>query len=368
MRVCANAANRQREHLWETRCLSNIVANAVTATAANREFDNFDALRLLAAVSVIFSHAFVIAEGTEVNEPLVRLLGPGNILGAYGVFIFFVVSGFLVCRSFERSRLDDYLRKRMLRIFPGLAACAFLVGAAGAATLSLVEGRIAGVRPATKYFVASILLADTSGQGLPGLLFSANRFGKNLNGSLWSLGPEFACYVAVALLGVLGVLRTSTAVALLLLGLLTQRADILGNVGYVFAYFAAGALMFYWERRPPLRPWSALIAITGLMASAAIGLPQQGFALFGAWLVIAIGTSTQFQLHGLTRPGDLTYGLYLYGWPVEQALRFLIGPMAQWWQLFALALPIAAVCAFASWHLVEAPAIRLGRRWRWELS
>ena len=98
--------------------------------------------------------------------------------GAYGVFIFFVVSGFLICRSFERSRLDDYLRKRMLRIFPGLVACAFLVGAAGAATLSLVEGRVAGIRPAAKHFVALILLADTSDQGLPGLFFSVNRFEK----------------------------------------------------------------------------------------------------------------------------------------------------------------------------------------------
>ena len=86
---------------------------------------NFDTIRIVAAVSVIFSHAFLIADGHERNEPLVQLLGKGNILGIYGVLAFLIVSGFLVTHSFQTSpSLGAYFWKRFLRIYPGLALSA----------------------------------------------------------------------------------------------------------------------------------------------------------------------------------------------------------------------------------------------------
>ena len=71
-------------------------------TATDRR-NNFDALRLVAAVSVLFSHAFLIAEGTQRHEPLIRLTGNQSILGLCGVFVFFAISGFLVTQSFEET-------------------------------------------------------------------------------------------------------------------------------------------------------------------------------------------------------------------------------------------------------------------------
>ena len=60
-----------------------------------------------------------------------------------------------------------------------------------------------------------------------------------------------------------------------------------------------------------------------------------------------------------TRFGDLSYGLYIYGWPVEEAVIWSLGGRALWWQVFAIALPATAAIAFLSWHLVERPALRL---------
>ena len=83
--------------------------------------NNFDVLRLLAAISVIFSHSFLIAEGTQNNEPLILLTGNQSILGLAGVFVFFAISGFLVTQSFEQNPNPlRFLANRALRIFPGL--------------------------------------------------------------------------------------------------------------------------------------------------------------------------------------------------------------------------------------------------------
>src|SRR6516162_7754467 len=83
--------------------------------------NNFDALRLVAAISVVFSHSFLIAEGTQDREWLIRLTGNQSILGLVGVFVFFAISGFLMTQSFEQTGHPwRFLAKRVLRIFPGL--------------------------------------------------------------------------------------------------------------------------------------------------------------------------------------------------------------------------------------------------------
>src|SRR5262249_16840258 len=59
------------------------------------------------------------------------------------------------------------------------------------------------------------------------------------------------------------------------------------------------------------------------------------------------------------RFGDLSYGLYIYGWPVEETVMWLSGGRAQWWQVFLIAVPSANVLAFLSCDPVERPMLRL---------
>src|SRR6266566_9247257 len=99
----------------------------------HRRANNFDALRLLAALSVVFSHSFLIAEGSEAREPFVWLTGSQCILGLVGVFVFFIISGYLVTESYCRHPAPGrFAVRRALRIYPGLLAnvliCALLIG------------------------------------------------------------------------------------------------------------------------------------------------------------------------------------------------------------------------------------------------
>jgi peptidoglycan/LPS O-acetylase OafA/YrhL len=322
---------------------------------------NFDLLRLIAATSVLFSHSFAIAEGTEAGEPLVRLLGHGNIAGLYGVYLFFIISGYLITASLLRSSLRAYWIKRCLRIFPGLVLCTALT--ATVATLFVAEGHPSaeGWRAAADYVARAILLMDTGGDGLPGLVFTHNDYGTILNGSLWSLGPEFVCYVAVAVLGMVRLIDLRVAVFLLAAGLITHWSGSLGRTGFLFGFFAAGAVLYLWEGRPSLNWRTGLTALAGLALGALLGVPAIAFMVFGSWLVIALATQTR-QVGNVTRFGDLSYGIYLYGWPVEQAVTFCFGSSAAWWKTFLVSLPLAGLLALISWHLVEGPALRLAKR------
>jgi peptidoglycan/LPS O-acetylase OafA/YrhL len=86
------------------------------------------------------------------------------------------------------------------------------------------------------------------------------------------------------------------------------------------------------------------------------------FPLFGAYLVLYLALDRRLPVLRAARFGDLSYGLYIYGWPVQQGLLYASGGRLLWWQLFPLALAIAAALAFLSWHLVEQPALRLKPR------
>jgi peptidoglycan/LPS O-acetylase OafA/YrhL len=83
------------------------------------------------------------------------------------------------------------------------------------------------------------------------------------------------------------------------------------------------------------------------------------FPIFGSYLVIYVALERRLPFINAARFGDLSYGLYIYGWPIEQVLVRLNGGTMSWRALFGLAFPITAACAFASWHLIEARALRL---------
>src|SRR5712675_658330 len=176
--------------------------------------NNFDALRLVAAISVIFSHSFLIAEGTQNNEPLILWTGNQSILGLAGVFVFFAISGFLVTQSFEQTANPlHYLAKRALRIFPGLfivtLVSAFVLGPL---VTTLPLGAYLG-RPEPYQYVVGNTLLDQTVHELPGVSFVDNPVGLEINGSLWTLRCEFVMYLMVLVLGVLRLLTVRVGLA-----------------------------------------------------------------------------------------------------------------------------------------------------------
>ena len=328
--------------------------------------NNFDALRLVAAACVMFSHAFLIAEGTEAHEPLILLTGRQSILGLAGVFVFFAISGFLVTQSFEASASPlRYLAKRALRIFPGLFAAlvisAFVLGPL-VTTLPLAEYFR---RPEIYGYVVGNTMLNLSIHELPDVLFVDNPVGLEVNGSLWSLRYEFMMYLMVLVLGALRLLDLRVLLPLLALGLACLQFDsleFLGTWGWLLAFFAIGMVLYKLRHTRIFDGRVALLALAGLVASVPLRQFIQLFPLFGGYLAIYLALERRLPLIPAARFGDLSYGLYIYGWPVEATVMHLSGGRAAWWQVFLLALPIALAVAWLSWHLVEEPLLRLKSR------
>jgi peptidoglycan/LPS O-acetylase OafA/YrhL len=327
-------------------------------------FVGFDGLRLAAALSVIFSHAFLLATGSEEGEPMVRLLGPGNIVGLYGVFTFFIISGFLLARSLAAHATPlTYAINRLLRILPGFVACILVTALVIGPLVSSLSWREyfgeAGVGDYVRWSISA--LRDWPLRTVFGY---ADENAILVNGSLWSLHYEALSYIFLLAVWIsvrtLPRLTAGLVVLSVLVWTVPAVEQRLTSIEYTLPYFSAGVAMAWFYERYGTRPLGAAIAAIGLIAAAAVGWQAFAFAPLGAYLVVYLGERSNVGSRLAATIGDCSYGLYLYGWPAEQIVKQFTGtesPMT----LILGATPLAFAFALASYHLVERPAMNAKR-------
>ncbi|MBB4526842.1 UNVERIFIED_ORG: peptidoglycan/LPS O-acetylase OafA/YrhL [Rhizobium sophorae] len=335
-------------------------------------YPNFNMIRLVAASTVIFSHAFLISEKTSANEPFERLLGEGNILGIFGVYVFFITSGFLVTQSAQFGSPGGFLWRRALRIYPAFVVCTLLS--------VYVLGALFSPLGVSGYLLKSLhvkttllsLLDPNFGMTLPHVQFydpAISWLATVVNGSLWTIGQEIFCYLIVAGLMAIGLLRAPLMALALTVGVTWELSfnhpwpniRFLTDFTFIAPYFFCGSLLwFVMEKRQPNIVLALIFAALGVLCLAFWPAYVYGPMLF-AYPLIFIATSPVIRLMTLERLGDVSYGTYLYGWPVEQVVNHALGQYSTWWAVSALSLPTAWLLGWLSWNLLEKRALRLKR-------
>ena len=337
-----------------------------------RHANNFDLLRLIAALSVIFSHSWLIAYGTQRAEPLVWATHNQCPIGLVGVFVFFVISGYLVTESFCRNpKPGGFVLRRAARIYPGLATnglvIAFVLGPA-VTTLPLAQYL---ADPKLHAFLGEYATLWPGPLALPGVLFADTTVGNLVNGAFWTLIFEVMMYATVLILGVARLLRLETAIFLLALGIAAIWWDerwSLAWLGYLrgwlwmLSHFAAGMVMYFARGRVPFRWYWALVALALLVLTSQAGEFITFFSLSCGYLTIYAARARYWsRLDYARHVGDLSYGIYIYGWPCEQLVVWLTGGRAQWWEVTLGSLAMVLPLAWLSWHGVEKRALRAVR-------
>lgn len=328
----------------------------------HRRKNNFDTLRIVAALAVLVSHAFPLALGDRRPQPL-KILSHGQTdLGSVAVLVFFVISGYLITQSFDRAPIAKrFLWARCLRIFPAL----FLAVSLSAILL----GPAFTWLPAGAYFADPTTLSYMLGNAsllhmqynLPGV-FEHNPTPSIVNGSLWTLQYEFLMYLGVLTLGKLRLLRRWVVLVFLAISLLLSWRWTGGDYVAFGAPFAAGAALYLWRDRVPL-DWR----LAGISAALlGISLLSYGFriafVLFGAYLVIYLAMARSVRLPDFARRGDFSYGVYAFAFPVQQSVAYLIGGQHAWYTNVLVSLPVVLGLAALSWHVIEEPALALKGR------
>jgi len=348
--------------------------------------NGFGLLRLLFAGLVIVAHAPELKDGNRSRELLSLCFGSISF-GDLAVDAFFVISGYLIVASFlNSSSTFAYMARRAARIYPGFLVsyllCVLVVAPLGAVAWVTTRGQIASA------VVGAILLRAPD----VGAVFSGQPY-PALNGAMWTIGYEFQCYVLVAMLGTAGLLRQRRVVAglALLVTVLAiyawyppmpyvptpyQSFDMFSQTGAatllfavfrfsprLLAMFLIGACFYLYRDRLRFRWIYAALALAVL----AVGLhvprvADPGVALAGGYLIFFVSNrAADTPLARINNRNDVSYGLYLYGWPVQKLVYFY-WPDFSPWQAGVLTFALAYGLGWASWLCVERPAMRGVRR------
>jgi len=222
----------------------------------------------------------------------------------------------------------DYLLKRVLRIVPGLF-CALVVCA---------------------------LL-------IPPGAFSRNPIGGSVNGSVWTIPYEFACYIGLLILGIAGLLSRRKLIAGIFCGMaLIGIVFPSPGVGASFTLmFLAGVVAYLFNDRIRYTLAGAMVCVVVLVCACFVPFVwAAAFSFAGAYLLFWVSFHPAIPLNHAAKFGDFSYGTYLYAFPIQQTIVSAWGKPMNPELLFVLATPLALVFAVASWYLIERPFLRLG--------
>ncbi len=331
--------------------LETLRESVMPAQAGNHDShraNNFDTLRILAALAVICAHSIPLTYGPQTLEALWPFSRGRATLGYIAIQIFFIISGYLITASFLlRPDPRRYLRARVLRLAPALLAVLWL--------LAFVAGPLLTTLPLAQYFRSPLPYRAAFGLSdhLPGV-FTHKPFSSGIDGSLWTLRYEALCYLLILLLGLARQLKRLPVTALFLILLAARLWHGNGALLDFTALFFAGATLQLWQ--PPLKTNYAIACALLWLLALRFGPYTLASDTLGAYLVIYVALKP--SLPNLARYGDLSYGAYIFAWPVQQ----ILSPHVGWLANIALTTPIVLAFAFASWHLIEAPALRLKNR------
>jgi peptidoglycan/LPS O-acetylase OafA/YrhL len=344
------------------------VPRLAAASQYDTRSNNFDFIRFMLATLVIWSHSFGLPTG-ENNDALTRAMGHQMTGGRLAVCFFFILSGFLVAKSWEQSRsASDFVRKRALRIYPGFFAaitfCVLIVAPLGSANFLSGLTRLQHYRLYEMLFLhPPVLLKGVfTGLAVP-----------SINGALWTIPFELTCYIGLLLLGLGGAIRRKSMVLLLFAALYfankvwpdwNMDLRFFGSIGELLPlsmYFLAGSIFYLYRRFIPHRRDLMALSLILVAVTHARGL-NWTLPIGGAYAVFYIAFSRGFRLHRFGRFGDFSYGLYLYAYPIQQLLLLWLGRSLHPLWLFALAMMITLPLAAASWHGLERPFLRLKPR------
>lgn len=356
--------------------ISNYLSETTSLDLASRnKVNNLNAIRLVAALLVIVDHAFPL-EGVE------HFLAPrlGFTIGKLCVATFFFISGILITQSWMNDpNLGRFIAKRVLRIFPGLiiaiAVCTFVVGPLFT-TLNLHD--YFTNKLTYDYFFNNLTLYRQ--RYLLPKVFETNLYPGAVNGSLWTLPLEISAYILVLFFGVTKLLKnkfvilgTTFALVYVIMrwfpvGKWLDGLFILMPRGLFIEFlfiFALGALAYLFREKIVLNNFAAAVSLAMFLLT--LGTTQSSWGLYFGWsyFILTVGYSNWKICQWVTKPGDLSYGIYIYAFPIQQIVsKYLLESHNNHspWLNVIISMIVVYPISYLSWRFIEKPALKLRPR------
>lgn len=340
--------------------------------------NNFNLMRMLAALAVIFSHSYALSSGERGLEPFKNMFGIS--LGTMAVDIFFITSGLLVTRSLcYRSNLKFFVVARVLRIFPALFVSVLFCVFLGLLLTSHDFVSYLQHNELYRFVFYNSTIVITDYQYLPGVFHDA-PYDRSVNGSLWTLPWELRMYLVLITIGLSAWLLKKVQVSLNFIPTVIILIALCAFVGYLYFHFTNNLHWFYYKSSRFLTMFffggslyilqkHITISAKGLLTATLliiIAFLHSKTALFITYLlalpylVLCAAYLPQGRVVSYNKLGDFSYGTYIYAWPVQQTIAISITGITPF-SMSLLTIFFTTLLAILSWHFIEKPSMALRR-------
>lgn len=333
-----------------------------------KDSNNLDLIRLICAFLVIWGHIPAFMVGVS-NFDIFSKLFPFTYMGAIAVKCFFFISGLLVTNSLlTKANWKVYLSSRFFRIWPGLIFCTILtVVCCGfiATGVSFVEY----FDSATSYIIKWFGMNFTGSlSGVSFMTDAAQKYASAVNGSLWTIPKEVTMYVLLLIVWAVVSYITKNKHLLGIVFLMFVLSPMFGvyiwnadeETKWLVSLFFSGALCALYKDKIVLDWWlPAGLFVCCLVLNNAWSITHLIAYLFVPVLFCYIARLSWFRK--LRIKHDISYGIYLYGWPVQQFILFLFPGIGYYAYMF-LSMLIATLFAYISFVWIEKPFMNIGKK------
>ncbi|MFV8346500.1 acyltransferase family protein [Flavobacterium sp. ZB4P13] len=330
--------------------------------------NNFDFLRFLFALLVVISHAYPLSGSSETSQWIYQITNEQIVLAQVGLSGFFIISGYFIFQSLERSKgLLDYFKKRVLRLFPALFVVLLL-------TIVLAPFVYNGAVPffkntAVYSYVSNNLSLYFFQSSIKGI-FDTNAY-HSINGSLWTIRYEFSLYIALSLLFffrkqkqlVLLIILFSYVVFIFLYTFYLDRfrgSSLFGLQGLhvlnLGTFFIGGSLLASLQfERMGNKSLILGISILILVLSLYFNYYEWVKHIIMPVVVMLLGFIPVFFIRTFGKIGDMSYGIYIYSFPIQQSLMYFF--KMDTYVLMISSVLLSMGFGYVSWHWIEKRAL-----------
>jgi peptidoglycan/LPS O-acetylase OafA/YrhL len=328
--------------------------------------NNLSLVRFLAATFVVVSHSLALFDANEYD---IMLQNFDTGYGDLGVNIFFVISGYLITKSwFRKQNLVDFCWARFLRIFPALwlsAIFAVLIAGLFFSPKSFIE--FIGLDTTISYVLKNTTMLPTIGAQLE-LPAAIGDWDGHFNVPLWTLPHELQMYGLVVLLGIVGLLRFRTTCVVITAVIFAawlasefEFVDLNAARFRLMYHFFVGATVFHFADRLSFGGRSTSLAVLACLLSTWIFGPRSSefvVAIFTPTILFWVGYYPAGFIRNFNKLGDYSYGIYIIGYPIQVMFFYYLGSRLNAFTHFFLSMSLLLVLAALSWHFVESKALR----------
>ncbi|RZL46162.1 MAG: acyltransferase [Pedobacter sp.] len=325
------------------------------AYAIERGNNNYNLIRLFASLMVIFGHSFVLFNPFGAKEPIEYFL-KSDYTGSLAVIVFFFFSGIYITHSYINSQSNiRFIIMRIFRIWPAFLMCLFLTVFIFGPILSTNSNYL--FEPETyRYLFKNGTLLFVTIDKLPGV-FINNYLPFIVNGSLWTLPIEVRCYGVLFIAGTLGCFKRPYILIILIIMIFIFwdnhifNAIMLGlATSKLLLIFLFGSLSYIYKEQIILDYRIAFLMIIICIVSYLLLYSETILYITLIYSLLTIGASN--ILKKIKIPGDYSYGIYIYGFLVQQIFAFYFPSLSSYKSMF-FTIPITILIGILSWHFIE---------------